>query len=309
MLRLDFINVGYGDAILIRDEEYPFVMLIDCGDDKAEAYAGDTMRLPAAEYLRMEGITRLNVLVLSHMHRDHIFGLDAMLGDVHIDELWANYIPCEAFWKPELAQESAIHTKSGNSVVRTLRRYLGQLAKLNAAGCAMRQIAAPIKNIQLTPSLRVEVGCARPYHVRRQHETLDAFLSGDVDKHAIDLLGRFTNITSLRLTLTYAGKRVVLPGDSYGFYWEEEATKNCAILKLPHHGCKDSMTESLIHTLRPQQAVVCVSVDKPGMPDENILKQLAACGTRIFASDIIESQYVENRAGAAPPRHAVVLYI
>ena len=32
MLTLDFINVGYGDAILIRDTDAAFSMLVDCGD-------------------------------------------------------------------------------------------------------------------------------------------------------------------------------------------------------------------------------------------------------------------------------------
>ena len=32
MLLVDFINVGYGDAILLRETETPFAMLVDCGD-------------------------------------------------------------------------------------------------------------------------------------------------------------------------------------------------------------------------------------------------------------------------------------
>ena len=32
MLALDFINVGYGDAILVRDTSAAFSMLVDCGD-------------------------------------------------------------------------------------------------------------------------------------------------------------------------------------------------------------------------------------------------------------------------------------
>ena len=33
MLLVDFINVGYGDAILLRETETPFAMLVDCGDE------------------------------------------------------------------------------------------------------------------------------------------------------------------------------------------------------------------------------------------------------------------------------------
>ena len=98
MLLLDFINVGYGDAILIRDTEEPFTMLVDCGDVSVGNGGPDSKRIPAADYLRREGIETLDLLVLTHLHRDHIGGLTEVISAARVQELWTNYLPQESDW-------------------------------------------------------------------------------------------------------------------------------------------------------------------------------------------------------------------
>ena len=53
-MTLDFINVGYGDAILIRSGS--FTMLVDCGDWTVGDGGPDSQRISAADFLRQEGI-------------------------------------------------------------------------------------------------------------------------------------------------------------------------------------------------------------------------------------------------------------
>ena len=79
MLLVDFINVGYGDAILIRDMDAPFTMLVDCGDVHIGASRPDGRRTTAADYLQGEGIRTLDLLVLTHLHLDHAGGLAHLL--------------------------------------------------------------------------------------------------------------------------------------------------------------------------------------------------------------------------------------
>ena len=90
MLLLDFINVGYGDAILIRDTEEPFTMLVDCGDVSVGNGGPDSKRIPASDYLRREGIETLDLLVLTHLHRDHSGGLAEVISAARVRELWTN---------------------------------------------------------------------------------------------------------------------------------------------------------------------------------------------------------------------------
>lgn len=68
-LKIHYINVGQGDSILIQQGNY--VMMIDAGTNAS------TSSLMA--YLNSQGIKKLDYLVLTHPHEDHIGGADAII--------------------------------------------------------------------------------------------------------------------------------------------------------------------------------------------------------------------------------------
>ena len=72
MLVLDFINVGNGDSILVREmegERLRFSMLVDCGhdalqrDDHPELGDPNSRRIYAGDFLRKNGVTHLDILL------------------------------------------------------------------------------------------------------------------------------------------------------------------------------------------------------------------------------------------------------
>jgi competence protein ComEC len=84
-LTLDFIDIGQGDATLIR---FPngYTMLIDAG---GEAFAPiDTGERSILPYLRHQRIKRLDTAVLSHPHPDHFGGFLTLFQKLPIGELW-----------------------------------------------------------------------------------------------------------------------------------------------------------------------------------------------------------------------------
>jgi len=85
-LRVTFINVGQGDAILIRDGT-GFDVLIDGGQKSA----GETV----LEYLRQTGVDDLEVLLATHADSDHIGGLITVLqaSDIPIESVLYNGLP------------------------------------------------------------------------------------------------------------------------------------------------------------------------------------------------------------------------
>ena len=81
MLTLDFINVGNGDSILVRELRegaQRFAMLVDCGhdnlirDDHPMPLDPRSRRIYAGDFLKQLGVTHLDVLLLTHFHRDHV---------------------------------------------------------------------------------------------------------------------------------------------------------------------------------------------------------------------------------------------
>ena len=76
---MHFINVGQGDAILILAPG-GYVGLIDGG------YGG----MGTLAYLRAHGVTRVNLMVATHPHADHIGGLVNVLRALPVDEVVTN---------------------------------------------------------------------------------------------------------------------------------------------------------------------------------------------------------------------------
>lgn len=77
-MRVHFIDVGQGDAILI--DSPGAAMLIDGGEDNGLA----------AAYLRRIGIERLDVIVATHAHADHIGALPAIIEEFEAEAIWYN---------------------------------------------------------------------------------------------------------------------------------------------------------------------------------------------------------------------------
>jgi len=61
-------DIGQGDAVLVRSQEQ--IALVDVGPDPE----------PLTDCLRQLGIERIDLLVLTHYDRDHVGGIDAVLG-------------------------------------------------------------------------------------------------------------------------------------------------------------------------------------------------------------------------------------
>lgn len=86
-LRLDFINVGQGDAILVRTPSGKNY-LIDGGATTTVADARKEDRELVQLYLRDQGITRLDGIVVTHWHNDHLGGIVPLLRLYDVPQIW-----------------------------------------------------------------------------------------------------------------------------------------------------------------------------------------------------------------------------
>ena len=65
--------------------------------------------------------------------------------------------------------------------------------------------------------------------------------------------------TSIRMRLNCGKTSVELLGDVYAACWEKHDLSPCTIMKLPHHGHRDSIMPRLLDMLAPEHAVISVS--------------------------------------------------
>lgn len=77
---LHFINTGNSDAILIKQDGK--AALIDGGDNDDEQLV--------VSYLKNQGITELEYVFVTHPHSDHIGGLDAVIDNVKVNNLYVS---------------------------------------------------------------------------------------------------------------------------------------------------------------------------------------------------------------------------
>ena len=82
-LAVTALDVGQGDAVLIRAG--PTALLVDAGPPEGDVVAR----------LRRAGVRRLDALLLSHPHRDHVGGAPALLAAVPVGAVLAGPHPLD----------------------------------------------------------------------------------------------------------------------------------------------------------------------------------------------------------------------
>lgn len=77
-LRVHIMDVGQGEAVLLKTDEH--AVLVDGGHS----------RDAVADYLRQRGISRVDIMVATHPHTDHINGLTGVIERKSVGTIWYN---------------------------------------------------------------------------------------------------------------------------------------------------------------------------------------------------------------------------
>ncbi|MFQ6610337.1 MAG: DNA internalization-related competence protein ComEC/Rec2 [Fidelibacterota bacterium] len=85
-VKITFLDVGQGDACVIQDRDN--TILIDTGYGGFSRDMGQSVILP---YLASEGITDIDLLIISHPHSDHIGGAPSIISSIPIKVIWDTY--------------------------------------------------------------------------------------------------------------------------------------------------------------------------------------------------------------------------
>lgn len=285
MLRIRFLNVGDGDAILIEDLSVSpvFRMLVDAGRDVVPE------SLPSADcaaHLKRLSVSRLDKLVVTHLHADHIGGLSALAESCAASEIVSGYVPLH------LGAQIPLDTRADKGVrnlIACLNLYSDALARFKARGSRMTELFASWPGVRLTPNLTADFIIPDVRDLRLQREVYNHMLeSRRVPDAKKERASKLRNPNSMRIRLRYAGRSVELSGDCYGHLWDSEELSPCDIFKIPHHGDDKSVTDTLLAKLRPVHAVICCSRDyqpDKDRPCARAIRRMRRGGASVWFTD------------------------
>lgn len=265
-MRVTFINVGYGDAILFQAES-GYTALLDGGSALPEEFAGDAYRIPAAEYLRTQKISHIDDVLISHIHEDHVCGLEPVLENVTVGRLLVPY-PVGPFLQgrelllgPQAPRSVPLYTKALHAYCRILK-----WAEKSAVPVEVLRAGDALEP---APDLTVRVLAPRPSVIRDYVETVEAVWRADGDTaRTTALLGQLdgmSNHTSLLLRFELGNCVFLAAADSCPREWSEVPVfllENANVLKLPHHGQIDSISELFMPKMPLTHVVTTASSDR-----------------------------------------------
>ena len=291
-MKLTFVNVGYGEAVLVRcpDPARPggaFVMVIDGGSGEAAEYAdGRTGRGTMADWLEGQGLDHIDAMVLTHIHEDHICGLPAVLEKLRPARLWQG-LPADLYKSlPAFAPFPGIDASQDK-----FRRALNDYRAICAAMDGRIGTLSAGWSASPCPGLTVRVlgpSAQRAQTLERACRDLAAASGTEAFPGLLSALDGRMNNFSLILALEWQGARILLPGDTNcaGYGGIDPAALRADIFKVGHHGQRDGADAAVLDAVRPKAVVCCASSDRrynSAHPDTLALIQ--ARGAKMYYSD------------------------
>jgi competence protein ComEC len=220
-------------------------MLIDSGGLSSDRFdTGESIVAPALMAL---GIRRVNWLVISHPHHDHMAGMPYVLEYFQPEELW---VPMEEYPDPFF-----------NGIVRSARRK-GLTVRTSARGTAPLSIDGVVVEILSPDATQAET--AQAYHDLNDSSLVMKISYG---RHAF----LFSGDISVRQ------EQVLL---------ERDLDIRAKVLKVPHHGKRSSSSQAFLDEVDPERAIFsCRAYAGSDLPTD-VLNRYRSCGIQTLRTDV-----------------------
>lgn len=203
---------------------------------------------------------RVNLLILTHIHDDHINGFRRYLTyskDKMIDKIWIN------------GDKASFY----NNQVHSVGNIGGLIEKINSKAInlvtpilsGMKESIGEGHITVITPEKEDMLDVATEIEKASIHSTKDLDLR-DIDEIIKDDIYKpdtsAINKSSISFILSYNNKNIAFLGDAHGEciihgineYWDKDVIH---LAKLPHHGSKKNVSIDLLNSLKCNNYIIC----------------------------------------------------
>ncbi|PIQ45648.1 MAG: DNA internalization-related competence protein ComEC/Rec2 [Deltaproteobacteria bacterium CG12_big_fil_rev_8_21_14_0_65_43_10] len=246
-LRVTFLSVGQGDSALIEFPKGKRMIIDGGGGGYNDSY--DTGRHILAPFLWKEKIERVDYLLLSHPHPDHLNGLRFIAKNFEVKEIWTNgqSTDMESYLElMEIVNREGIKKVTVN--VETLPKYINGV-RVDIYNPPVQLFQGEGMNIKSSFNNNSVV-------VKLRFKEVSLLFTGDVEEEA-------------EKKLVQLGSRL-------------EST----VIKVPHHGSLRSNTEEFLGKVHPSYAVFSVGYkNRFGFPKMQVLERYRDLDSRTYRTD------------------------
>lgn len=239
-VEVHYVDVGQGDGTVIFYQNK--VIVIDCGPL--------LHRFKMKNYLKREGVKRIDALIITHPHQDHYGGLDVLLCNFKVDKIYTTQIT----------------SKVDKSI--TERFHLLQYNFLISDYNAMNHFKKVTNDRKVIKFGDLKLKFISPNHVfknfnnnsivvRLDYKNNSMLFTGDIQKEA-------------------------------EHYLVENKSKeiDVDVLKIAHHGSHSSSTKEFLEATNPQIAVISCAIDNDFWhPHKSVAKRLKKLGIVLYRTD------------------------
>lgn len=256
-LRVTFLDVGQGDAALIEAPGGDALLIDGGGTYDGSFDPGERVVEPV---LRARGITRLEVVALSHPHPDHMNGLARVLRRFEVGALWTSG---DGGRNPEYGRLLELARARGVDLPVPRRSALGPVAVTPCGPFVGDRIGAP-------PGLGVNDSSLS---LRVAYAGRSLLFAGDLEADGeAELAARST---------------IGLPVAS-------------EVLKVPHHGSRTSSTPELLDAVAPRLAVFSLGRgNRFHFPNPGVVRRYRERGIDVLRTDLCGAVTVVVHADGA----------
>jgi beta-lactamase superfamily II metal-dependent hydrolase len=326
----------FGDCLLVQWGSPPRALMIDAGVGKTytESIAGALARC------RSDGVRRLELLVVTHLDRDHIGGVEQVVKKraahgLPIADVWFNgapHIPRDPVRLRSVEQAEALGRTLQEQNLPWNAAFGGKPVRLPSRGApAVREFDGGLRVTVLSPDLAQLRRLAKiwPQAVRSaESPELEIAVRGvstrrppvalpiDLKTLAAKTFAEDTseaNGSSIALLIEHEGRAVVLTGDAYPSVvlkgWrrlvaDRGEAPRVDVLKLSHHGSHTNTSPALLRALKPKRVLISTDGSAYGHPHAETLAwaiKAIECIELVFNHD---NEYSQPWASSATRRGA-----
>ena len=240
MARVTVLDVGQGDAILVEGSQGGR-LLVDGGPDPDRLLVELDRRIPPWD-------RRIDVVVLSHPHEDHVAGLALLLDRYRVGRVL----------EPGMRGPGP--------------GYAAWLERIGRPGRAIRASIAAGDRLSVD-----EIGLSVLWPIRGQVPAEPTDTGTGINNVSVVLLG---SVGDRRFLLAGDVEEEIDPTLLTG------GLPRLDLLKVAHHGSRTATTEEFVSAVRPRVAIASAGAGNPyGHPARATLERLAVAGARVYRTD------------------------